>query len=51
MGNMDILLTFTGFQDPYAIGLVGQDEDRLKRLQEFDPTTSPFRLLGEREVS
>ena len=23
---MDILLTFTGFQDPYAIGLVGQDE-------------------------
>jgi len=26
MGSMDILLTFTGFQDPYAIGLVGQDE-------------------------
>ncbi len=26
MGNMDVLLTFTGFQDPYAIGLVGQDE-------------------------
>jgi transcriptional regulator with AAA-type ATPase domain len=23
---MDVLLTFTGFQDPYAIGLVGQDE-------------------------
>ena len=23
---MDILLTFTGFQDPYAIGLVGQEE-------------------------
>jgi hypothetical protein len=26
MGNMDVLLTFTGFQDPYAIGLVGQEE-------------------------
>jgi DNA-binding NtrC family response regulator len=26
MGNMDILLTFTGFQDPYAMGLVGQEE-------------------------
>jgi DNA-binding NtrC family response regulator len=26
MGNMDILLTFTGFQDPYAIGLVGEQE-------------------------
>ncbi len=23
---MDVLLTFTGFQDPYAIGLVGQEE-------------------------
>jgi transcriptional regulator with AAA-type ATPase domain len=26
MANLDILLTFTGFQDPYAIGLVGQEE-------------------------
>jgi hypothetical protein len=23
---MDVLLSFTGFQDPYAIGLVGQEE-------------------------
>jgi hypothetical protein len=23
---MDILLTFTGFQDPYAVGLVDQQE-------------------------
>ena len=23
---MDVLLTFTGFHDPYAIGLVGQEE-------------------------
>lgn len=23
---MDILLTFTGFHDPYAVGLIGQDE-------------------------
>lgn len=23
---MDILLTFTGFHDPYAVGLVGQEE-------------------------
>jgi transcriptional regulator with AAA-type ATPase domain len=26
MSNMDVLLTITGFQDPYAIGLVGQEE-------------------------
>jgi hypothetical protein len=25
-GNMDVLVTFTGFQDPYAIDLVGQEE-------------------------
>src|SRR5262249_22711373 len=23
---MDILLTFTGFHDPYALGLIGQEE-------------------------
>lgn len=23
---MNILLTFTGFHDPYAVGLVGQEE-------------------------
>jgi sigma54-dependent transcription regulator len=26
MGNLDVLLTFTGFQDPYAIGLIGEEE-------------------------
>jgi hypothetical protein len=26
------------------------EEDRIRRLQDFDPGTSPFRLLGEREV-
>src|SRR5215813_7058166 len=24
--KMDVLLTFTGFHDPYSIGLVGQEE-------------------------
>lgn len=24
--NMNILLTFTGFHDPYALGLIGQEE-------------------------
>jgi hypothetical protein len=25
-GMMDVLLTFTGFHDPYSKGLIGQDE-------------------------
>jgi DNA-binding NtrC family response regulator len=38
---MDVLLTFTGFQDPYAIGLVGQEEQpgpilSLVRARSFD---------------
>ena len=38
---MDILLTFTGFHDPYAVGLVGQEEQpgpvlSLVRVRSFD---------------
>lgn len=38
---MDILLTFTGFHDPYAVGLVGQEEQpgpilSLVRAKSFD---------------
>jgi len=38
---MDILLTFTGFHDPYSVGLVGQEEQEgpilsLMRVRPFD---------------
>jgi hypothetical protein len=38
---MNILLTFTGFHDPYAIGLIGQEEQpgpilSLVRTRSFD---------------
>src|SRR2546430_7992053 len=38
---MDILLTFTGFHDPYAVGLVGEEEQpgpilSLVRAKSFD---------------